>query len=336
MRTGALAAAPSAAAPSAAALFVAALLIAVVASSPSAASSAVSIDGLLVRGSAPFAGVVDVHVIVRDALDNELFTDDHASIEVGADGRFTVLLDLAPVLGSLVDGSLDVEVGVVEAGSGAPPVVERARVGASFRAQRATTATTAQTAAVVGGLRAVDGALVTATALVARAALASPGGPAVAWQNLANRPAGVDDGDDGNVVSVGTGLRLQGTTLSLSGVNTSLIVDGTVGSAAIEARTLSTTQIAGLTAADIGLESLKGESFVDGSFESEHVAGTQTPVFQRPLGCALPGALTTSTTCPSVACTTAGQVRRCSDGVCVTGNSVACPTVSLGRLIFAP
>jgi hypothetical protein len=312
-------------------------LVALAAASTTATEpSVVFVDGLLSQGNEPVATVVDAHIVVRDALDHELFVDDQASIAVGADGHFQLAVDMAPVLAELEAGSVDVEVGVVESGSAGPLVIAHARTGAAFHAATATTATTATSAATAHALRGSDGAAVTSTALVARAALASPGGPTVAWSNLVNRPAGVDDGDDGNVRGAVLGLVLVGTTLTLGTLDATTIADGTVRAAAIAPATLSTTQIAGLTSADFADGGLTAADFATRSFTSADVAGNRASVFRQPAGCALPGALTTATTCPSVACATAGQVRRCSDGVCVTGSSVACSTVSVGKLLFAP
>lgn len=298
--------------------------------------SMVSVDGLLLQGDEPVATVVDVHVVVSDRHGVELFVDDQTSIEVGADGRFRVALELAPVLRELEDGSVDVEVGIVETGGPGPPVVAHVRAGASFHAASALTATSALSASSATTLRNVDGGPISSTALVSRAALASSGGPAVAWNGLANRPAGVDDGDDGNVRSVGAGLRLVGTTLSPGTVEGSMIVDGSVGSAALAPSTLTATQIAGLTSADFADGGLGGADFAARAFASSDVAGNRPSVLKQPPGCALPGALTTSTKCPPVACATAGQFKGCSDGVCVTSSGADCTTVSVGKLIFAP
>jgi hypothetical protein len=320
------------------AAFTTGVLLAGVLASPARATepSAVVVDGLLRAGDDPLAAVVDAHVVVRDPLGSELFVDDQLSIDVDEDGRFTFALELGPVLHELLDGAVFVEVGVVPAGSGAVPVVARAHLGASFRASQATTASTATTTATATALRAAAGPSLSASALVSAAALASPGGPTVAWPNLANRPAGVDDGDDGNVASIGSGLVLSGTTLSVGTVGGASIVDGTVDGRAIASSTFSTTHVAGLTAADFADAGLVAADFAGRSFVAADVAGNRASVFRQPAACALPGALTTSTTCPSVGCATAGQVRRCSDGVCVNGTSVACSTISVGQLLFAP
>jgi hypothetical protein len=305
-------------------------------SSSAATPSTTLVDGLVLESGVPVATFVDVTITVRDGRGDALFVDDFASVAVGDDGRFRVALDLAPVLPRVEDDAVDVVVSVVETGSDRPPLVAHAAVGAAFSAASASSATSAATVTLAATLLDAEGAPLSSSSLVSAAALALPGGPTVAWQNLTGRPAGVDDGDDGNVTGVVPGLQLAGSTLTLGTVDGAMIADATIRSAAIAASTLTTTQIAGLTSAEFTPSSLTAIDFASRSFGSADVAGTRSSVSRQAAGCALPGALTMSTSCPSVACATAGQVKRCSDGACITGSSVACSTTSVGKLIFAP
>lgn len=315
---------------------VVAVLAALSGSARAAVPSTTFIDGLILEDGAPIDTVVDVTVTVRDGLGAALFVDEFASVDVDADGRFRVALELAPVLLRLQEGAVDLEVAVVETGSEQAPLVARAAVGAAFSAAVATSATSAGSVATALSLRDGDAAPLSSSSLVSAAALAAPGGPTVAWQNLTGRPPGVDDGDDGNVFSAVLGLQFVGSTLTLGTIDASLVEFASIRSAAIAPSTLTTTQVAGLTSAEFAAASLTAADFAARSFDSFNVAGNRTSVFRQAAGCALPGALTTATTCPRVACATAGQFKDCSDGVCTSGSSTACPTTSVGKLIFAP
>jgi hypothetical protein len=296
----------------------------------------VVVDGVLREGGQGVTGIVDVHVEVTDEAGDVVELVDVPGL-VLLDGGFAVAVDVTAAAAALASGEvLRVAVAVDD---GSPPVTQASTaVGAAFFAARAQEASSSTLAAQAAALRADDGVgLVLPAALVSSSALARPGAAQVAWENLTGRPAGLDDGDDGNVLSVGAGLALGGTTLSVATVNGALIADGSVGSAQLASSTLTSTQLSGLTGADFATSGLTAADFAAGLLTRVDVAGNLQTVRAEAPGCAHPDRLTTAATCAmdDTRCA-AGSRPACDTGDCEVGPLTTCKTVVLGSLVFAP
>lgn len=290
------------------------------------AAPVVVVDGRVVIDGAGANTVADVHVEVTGNA-GVLVTADVPAV-VLVDGFLSVDLDLAEAVDAALAGeTLLVSVTVDD---GVAPLTATSVVGPVFFAAHASEAGHALDAAsadAVGGL--------TDAELVSAAALAASGGPAVAWENLTSLPAGIADGDDGNVLSIGAGLTRTGVTLSVSALTGASIVDGTIGTNQIADDTLTSSHLASLGGADFAADSLAGADFAQTSFTSTDVV---RPVVMRveAQGCALRGRLTTATTCPQVTCNNGTGGLSCTTGLCGTLVGTCTNPLAGGSLLFGP
>lgn len=305
-------------------------LIAAFVCAPAVAAEPLVLAGHLIVDGVAADDVRDFTVVARDEDGVTVATVEASGIVVVA-GDFAFALDDAffDAAVAAFDGGLAVEVSVAGL-----DVVAAAAVGAVAAVAvtpTAALAVVADTATTLGALTSAD--------LPTRAQLAAAG-VSVNYDNVVGRPAGIDDGDQGNVDGVGSSLTLSGTTLDVAAgaVTSAVITDGTIGSAAIADGAVLSTNITalGLAQADFAPASLTGNNFQAASLTAGDINGSVVTVFNTVPGC---GAvrLTTSSTCAKAAvCAVGGQRPNCTTGTCEVNATTTCATTRLGQLLFAP
>jgi hypothetical protein len=266
------------------------------------AAPVVGVDGALRVGNAPADGVFTATILVTDDTGTTLLTETIPSLLV-VGGFFSVDLDLtdaAPVLRRGEGVSVQVEV------DGA---VGHQRLGPVFFSATADESDQAELA--LSALR-IDG--VTDAQLVDISAVASL---QVAFANLTGLPAGIGDGDNGNVSLLGAGLAVQAGALNVGAgaVVSASVVDASLTSAQVADGAVSTNQLVLLPATNEHLAdaTLTGANFANGAIAA---ADVQTVgAFKHPVGCVNPNGVSVSNFCLRRTCGT-NRLNNCTTNVC--------------------
>lgn len=292
------------------------------------AAPIVVVDGALRGASASTFAVGDASVEVIDEAGTVLVSSDVAGLTIN-DGLFSFDLDLADAAAALEAGdTLTTRITLRLADDRELEVVGAlGRPFSALQADRADRATSAATATRLGTLEA--SALLNVVDL---------GNQAVTFSNIIDPPPGIEDGDQGNVDTIGSGLALSGGVLNVAngGVSTTNLVDGSVTGAQIADGSVTGTDLAALPNTVLADATLTGANFADNAFAAGDVLGTRT-VGRLPNGCANAGALTVGFSCPTIACANQPSFFRECDGTC-NGRTQAtfCLLDFLGELIVDP
>lgn len=280
------------------------------------------VEGRLTSDGVGVDDIVDIDITARDGASTVIGEWSETGV-VLVDGTFAIAVDVGAMTAALETDSVVFEVRADEVGATA--II--GSVAAARRAARASSAPVADEADTLGTQRPAE--------LVSASALAAPGGPRILYDNInIGRPAGIDDGDDGDVLATGAGLSITSGALTLGPITGALITDGTVDSDAIADGTVTTTQVTVFGNADVADASLTGADFAPVSFTSSDVAGLRQALFQLPRGCDTLQGFATTTTCTKRTGCVAGEARDCASGLCETGNVTFCSTTRLGELLF--
>jgi hypothetical protein len=305
--------------------------VAAAASTATTLAPLVVVEGTLRVDGRGVDDLVAMDLVVSTENGEEILTLRREGVVVVA-GHFAVDVDLGDVpSGVRMADRLTISVHIDDGDHEATGVLA---VGPAAAAALADVVDVAPRAELAYAVRSENGSAKVAADFVSAASLAVPGGPSVSWQNVVEKPTGLDDGDDGNVFSVGQGLEVDNGVLHVGPLEAAWVENGSVDGDRFAAATLSGQHLTQLTGADFEPGSLTGADFASGTFTSAQVSGNRQVVYQESLGCAVPGQMTTSPTCSTVLCPD-GSRRRCERVAC-SGAALTCPNTPMGQLLFAP
>jgi len=287
------------------------------------AAPIVTIDGFIGRGSVPENGTFTATIEATNDNGDVLVALSEPSLIV-TDGTFSIDLDLEDAVPALTAGEV-VSISV-DLGDGLERVVRLGPVFAAIEAAGADRARRARRADLLGDIPAAD--LVADTNILAVPA---------AFANASGVPASIGDGVDNGTVDALTGLAITGGVLDVAAGGVTDIAAGTLTGTQIADGSVSSTQLAALSAGKVADGTLTGANFATGAFAVGEVSGTVS-VFKLAAGCTNPFTLTTSSACARRRCTISGTdcvandcLIPCTGGTCVNeGNASASTLVCSG------
>lgn len=295
-----------------------ALVVVMALCSSSAIAQTFPFAGVLETADGRVDGLVDIELAILAGDGTPLWTESQAAVVV-VDGVFAIDVGASAALPAVMPSQATLALTIDD---DALPPVPLARLIAASGAASADRATSSATTNTLAGSGAAD--------VATRTALASAGGPAVDFSNIAGVPASVRDDDQGtDLTSTSGDFVVSARVLSL----------GTVSGARLGASTVSGSSLA-VGRTQVAANAVTGAKMLDGSLARISLADDVTarevktvPIFIQTAACGT--GFTTSGACVPPSCGLGRQIE-CSGIGCSSPSPLAlrqCFNAKVGELV---